>query len=331
MTPAVADLTTAPAVAADLLLVRLLPATKKPPGLSTLRPGLNKLLPRPLGSEVWSDVVARLRADGLVENRGLRLTDAGRSRALAFLGVDSVAEGVSWRQIVSGHLFPKALGATASGRGKVIPKEKLAARLLKRKHGLPVGADPTLSQVSEALVCRELGYPDLATLKELKQQVLSRLCKSDDLLDEDQLAKALPVTELSLPVKWGVDVLRERIVADWLTHADRAEPAPTPESEPAEFDLPAFAATVRAAARHCPTGHFGEDKVFISHLWNYLRAEPNFPELDLPAFKWRLVEANVAGLLELSRADLVQAMDPADVSGSETTHLNAAYHFVRAE
>jgi hypothetical protein len=329
MTPAVADPTTAPAVAADLLLVRLLPATKKPPGLNALRPGLDKLLPRPLGSEVWGDVVARLRADGLVEKRGLRLTAAGRSRALAFLGGTAPPEGVSWRQLVSGYLFPRAQGATASDRGKVISKEKLAARLLKRKHGLPVGVDPTLSQVSEALVCRELGYPELATLKELKQQVLSRLCKSDDLLTEEQITKALPAAELGLPVKWGADVLRERIVADWLTHAARSEPTREPEST--DFDLPAFAATVRAAARHCPTGHFGERSVFINHLWRYLRNEPNVPRLELPEFKRRLVEANTARLLDLLPADLLQAPDPEDVSQSETVHLKATFHLVRAE
>ena len=55
------------------------------------------------------------------------------------------------------------------------------------------------------------------------------------------------------------------------------------------------------------------------------------PPLDLPAFKQRLVEANQAGLLTLSRADLVQVMDPADVRDSEIQYLNATFHFLLVE
>ena len=86
-----------------------------------------------------------------------------------------------------------------------------------------------------------------------------------------------------------------------------------------------------AAARHCPTGWFGDNKVFVSHVWRQLHEEPGVPPLDLPAFKQRLVEANQAGLLTLSRADLVQVMDPADVRDSEIQYLNATFHFLLVE
>ena len=110
-----------------------------------------------------------------------------------------------------------------------------------------------------------------------------------------------------------------------LVETSRAEPVG------AEFDLPAFAQTVKAAVRDCPTGRFGDNKVFISHVWRRLRDEPGFPAMDLPAFKQRLTEANNARLLTLSRADLVQVMDPTDVRESETRDLNAAFHFVLLE
>jgi hypothetical protein len=35
--------------------------------------------------------------------------------------------------------------------------------------------------------------------------------------------------------------------------------------------------------------------------------------------------------LELSRADLVAAMDPEDVRSSETRHLNAEFHFINLD
>ena len=68
--------------------------------------------------------------------------------------------------------------------------------------------------------------------------------------------------------------------------------------------------------------------MFISHVWKRLRDEPGFPRLDLPAFKNKLVEANARRLLTLSRADLVQLMDPGDVAESETHYLNAVFHLI---
>ena len=74
---------------------------------------------------------------------------------------------------------------------------------------------------------------------------------------------------------------------------------------------------------------FGDNKVFISHVWNSLQNDTDFYIMDLAAFKQRLAESNNARLLDLSRADLVQAMDPDDVRLSEVTYLNATFHFIR--
>ena len=54
-----------------------------------------------------------------------------------------------------------------------------------------------------------------------------------------------------------------------------------------------------------------------------------FQAMEMVTFKKQLAEANNARLLDLSRADLVQAMDPNDVQQSEVHYLNATFHFVR--
>jgi hypothetical protein len=67
-------------------------------------------------------------------------------------------------------------------------------------------------------------------------------------------------------------------------------------------------------------------KVYLSALW----VEMGTP-CDLDAFKAAMVEFNRRGEIELSRADLVQAM-PADVVElSEARYLNATFHFVRVD
>jgi hypothetical protein len=62
-----------------------------------------------------------------------------------------------------------------------------------------------------------------------------------------------------------------------------------------------------------------------------LQADPDFRSMDFASFKECLAEANNARLLDLSRADLVQAMDPEDVQLSEVSYLNATFHFIRIE
>ena len=77
------------------------------------------------------------------------------------------------------------------------------------------------------------------------------------------------------------------------------------------------------------TGKFGGNKVFISHVWQALRDDPAFAKMGVDEFKRRLAEANNARLLDLTRADMVEAMAPEDVRLSEVPYLGATFHFVR--
>jgi hypothetical protein len=96
----------------------------------------------------------------------------------------------------------------------------------------------------------------------------------------------------------------------------------TPAPRSAEEDLPTFAERVLRAARTSATGRFGDDRVFISHVWRAMGG------LDEQSFKNRLVEANQKRLLSLTRADMVELMDPTDVAASEIRHFGATFHFI---
>ena len=117
---------------------------------------------------------------------------------------------------------------------------------------------------------------------------------------------------------------------------ENASPAPVAPALPSPvkplFELPkddaAFAAHVLAAARASKTGRFGDDKVFISHVLRQLTDE-GARVIDAEKFKNRLFSVHSKRLLSLSRADLVEAMDPKDVEASETRYRNATFHFVQ--
>ena len=306
---------------ADLILARLLAATKSVPP-KKLRDDLSPLFRRAPSAENIEETVAALRASELVTPKGQLLTPTGRTRALAYLGITELAPKANWGTVKAKYLVPKALGLSPASAPDA---KKLAPLLLKRKLSLPVGTGSSLGAVFEAIACRELGYPDHAKLKDLLPHLLGKAIGSDNPLDMKSAGNVVPKALLDAP-KSGMEGLRAVALAG-LTNTGTRPPVADPEP----FDLEMFANTVKAVARTSPTGRFGDNKVFISHAWRQVAEESQFAPLGLTGFKEKLVEANCENLLTLSRADLVQVMDPADVRESETAYLNAVFHFILVE
>jgi len=295
---------------ADLLLARLLIPGKKPPALGVIHKDLAPLFHGGLTKDRVAAVLAELRSSGFLPAKGQLLTDAGRARGLAYLGIAQLPPKCNWAMIRAKFLIPKTLGLTPWSEAEVArlgTADKLAARLLKQKYDLPVSADTNLTGVLESLVCRLIGYPKLTTLKELAAVAISREVSAEPVLPVKELNKVAPRLLLG-STKSGIEGFRALVLNGTLK------------------DTIPFAERVTAAARTCPTGWFGDDLVFISHVWRHV--QPEFPSLDLAGFKTKLLAANRALLLTLSRADLVQAMKPEDVRESETSYLNSVFHFI---
>ena len=330
---------------ADLILTRLLLA-KKSVSPKQLLDDVAPLFSRSPSKEKVEEVLTALRAAGLVSPpKKQELTDAGRARALAYLGVVELPAKSNWGTVKAKFLVPKALGLSPMSKtdAKVLGSaDKLAAFLLKRKLHLPDGTPTTLGGVFEAIACQALGFHDHTTLKSLIPHLLGKAINSDEPIGGKNAEKVVPRVLLGTR-KNGMEGFRaialERL-GDWETgrlgdsNTDRPSLSPSlpvSQSPSLSFDLVTFAKTVKAEARNCPTGRFGDNKVFINHIWRQLRDEPRFATLGLAGFKEKLLEANRENLLTLSRADLVQVMEPADVRESETAYLNAVYHFILLE
>jgi hypothetical protein len=308
---------------ADLILVRLLPAVKKPPRSSDILKSLTPFFTRPPTPKEFDATLAALRQAALVSATGQTLTDAGRQRALAYLGLTKPPAKLTWQTIQSTYLLSKALGLPAKELKK---PGVVAAILLKRKLGLPVGTRNTLSAVFDAFACQLLGFPE-RTKMNVRAAILSKRLAESEPLSAKEMEKALPAALLAPKTSGKFDV-KVLALAGWADGGSAPATCPPAVVVDEAFDLADFAATVRSEARRCPTGRFGDNKVFISHVWRRLRDEPRFRPLGLDGFKAKLVEANRADLLTLSRADLVQVMDPQDVRESEAVYLNASFHFI---
>jgi uncharacterized protein (DUF2267 family) len=333
-------LTTPPATdtaAANLVLIRMaLPGTK-PVAPSAVRRDVGKLLDSELSATDFDQLRNELASAGFLA-KGTRntfvLTDLGRERALRVLGVAELPARTNWSNVIAKYLVPRAAELSSDAAEKLNNGDKLAAFVLKRKYAISGGAGSTVNQVLEAIVCKHLGFPHETTLDGLLRAVLNQVIGTEN-LPKDQLAKQLPLFETGLK-STKAEAVRCKMVADWLGGQRRA-PQPPAQPEPRRlehepFDLPTFAATVRKLAADSPReDRFHDNKVFIAALWRASQREPSFPRVSLDEFKQRLVEANSQNLLRLSRADLVQAMEPQLVADSEALYLNATFHFVLLE
>jgi len=320
---------------ADLVLTRLLVA---PNGVSArkIRDDLAPFFRRPPTLEQVNEAIAELRGDGFIPpGKGQTATDAGRARALNFLGIVTLPAKANWGTVKAKFLTPKALGLAAASEETTKTcrdAKSLSAFLLKRELALPVGTGSSLNAVFEAIACRELGYPEHTTLKSLLPALLAKVIRSDSPLAGKNAESVVPRVLLKTH-RGGMAGLRDAALSGWADAESSAitgsEPQPIIVEE--AFDLEMFANSVRSEAKRCPSGWFGDNKVFISHVWEQLKSDRPFATLGLDGFKQRLVEANRAGKLTLSRADLVQLMDPADVRDSEVIYLTATFHFVLVE
>ncbi len=262
-------------------------------------------------------------------------TSEGRRFALEFLGIAQLKPKTTWGSIKKTYLPAHILGIPASSDAlvkKLNSEPNFQAVLLKRQYGLPIAELPSPDEATNALAWKLMGFAGETRkfdLKNVKTALFNRALGDGRSADFKKAAIRLMAKRLGMsnddPKK-----LRDAVVRGWIDQSETPSPAPpSPALLPIERDLPTFAERVKAAARDCPTGRFGDNKVFIAHVWRALESDPAFRTMGAHAFKERLAEANNARLLDLSRADLVQAMDPEDVRQSEVHYLNATFHFVR--
>jgi hypothetical protein len=318
--------------AATVLLTRLYVPAAKPPTHAALRKSVADII-GPVDDAGWAAALSSLTAAGYIADPSppppadsprpapppatgpVRLTDAGRAAVQAWLGMEAVPPALTW-SAVRDRWLPAATVPPAD-RPAFADDKRVVALMLGQL--FDVGPAGSVEAAIEAVVCKDLGHPEVRSLDELVAAVLARrLGKPIPPMPAKQRSTQVPAVAFGLP-QTSAKAVRSAAVKRW------AASGPAVRQERLD-DLASFAAAVNGAAASSPTGWFGDDKVFISHV--HRRLADGTPIGD---FKRRLVEANTAGLVKLARADLVAAMDPADVQESETRYLTAEFHFVRVE
>jgi hypothetical protein len=299
---------------------------------------LSERIERTLAELATAGLVARIRKPRSKTGRD-SLTPEGRRRALEVLGLDQLPPKTTWDQLKKTALVARALDLSPP-KGEEAKRfgtdNGFKAALLKSRFGLPLGAYPKFEEALDALAWTLMGFtPERKFNVKTVQAALIRRALGDP--DPKLEPKPDPKKEASklLAKEVGArqsskDELRLATLRHWSDQEPvPAAPEPSPPTPLPSLDLDTFAHRAVEAARSSPSGRFGDNKVFVVHVWRALQPDPAFAPMGLDGFKRRLAEANNARLLDLSRADMVEAMDPEDVRLSEVAYLGASFHFVR--
>jgi hypothetical protein len=334
----------------ELVLVWLLTRAEGKGARSAVSSALKPFTAHRWSPGEWSTqldtALGALQEAGLIEQtarKGLGLTKEGRARALEFFGWERPPKGLTWKKLRLTYLTARALDLPNSQGDKLGAAGHLRAVLVQKQLGLERVGARTLKQVEEELCWKQLGVTTDKpfTLAAVKSLLLGQVLQSSREVKASQALDQLAARKVGAR-RTDAESLRLAALQAWVLPASSPAPqataapaparAPEPVAAPAtapaphsvDESLPAFAERVLSTARTATSGRFGEDRVFISHVWRAL----GDPALDESTFKNRLIEANQKRLLSLSRADMVNLMDPADVSASETRYLGATFHFI---
>ncbi|HYO56372.1 hypothetical protein [Archangium sp.] len=316
----------------ELVLVWLLTRAEGKGSRSGLSSALKSFAEHRWTSGEWStrldESLAALESGGLIQQtarKGVSLTKEGRARALAFLGVERLHKSLTWKKLRLTHLTALALGLPSSNAGRLDKADHLRAVLVQKQLGLEGVGTRKLNEVRDELCWKQLGVETDKpfTLAAVQSFLLGKLLQASREVKPSQAMQQLAARSVGAR-RMDAESLRVAALQSWLIPTTEPAPSDSPAPRPAEDGLPAFAERVLHTARTSETGRFGDDRVFISHVWLAMRDQG----LDEQSFKNRLVEANQKRLLSLSRADMVELMDPADVEASEIRHLGATFHFI---
>ncbi|TQF16711.1 hypothetical protein FJV41_06735 [Myxococcus llanfairpwllgwyngyllgogerychwyrndrobwllllantysiliogogogochensis] len=300
-----------------------------------LRPFVEHRLSRAEWKTLLDSVLEHLLQEQLVTRKnkaGLELTSAGLTRVLQFLRLEQLPKGLTWKKLKATYLLANSLELTPSKAvlTRLADADGVRAAVLGRQYPAVSAGDPSLPQLRDRLLWRQLGVDTERpfSLAAVQAHLLGKLLGTE--VKDPRKAVEQLTARVAGATRADAEAVRLTLLRKWFLPEQPAVPtvvstAPTTwDAKPPAPRTEDFADHVLSVARALPTGRFGRDKVFISHVWKAL--QPEWPHRE--AFEAALLEANRTQRLSLTRADLVSAMNPTDVAESEVRSYGASFHFV---
>lgn len=345
-----------------LLLTRLLEKRKRPLSEKEIYTSLSKSFEAPFSGTQWQEMVNKslntFMEKGLIEEVSKKkpshmsryvLTEAGQAAAREYLGAGYFPKNLTWEVLKNKYLTARSLGLSirsAADLKQMNSRAYVAKTIVRQGLDLPSETSPADTYFWDAVFWYALGERTTQrfTAKAVKEYLLNKVLEAPRPMNESSAKTQLPA-KLTGALNPSAEGLRQALfkrLMEQETENELPEMVPPdsrnfPVESPAEsaavssaLSIEEFAEAVLKAAAASPTGKYGLDKVFISHVWRSYSAREG-SRMSREDFKARLLEANRMNCLTLSRADLPDQLNPDDVRASETPYLNTLFHFIRIQ
>ena len=191
----------------------------------------------------------------------------------------------TWAALKKSLLLARALGLP--GPGQALSKgQGFQAAVLKQKFDLPLGDYPDLKSVKVELTRKLLGMgpKEKITLETIQAAIFGRELGEHRPADPKKVLDRLVSRQVGARRDDEKEV-RDAVLRSWINGAVD-HPAGDPQLR--HSGLAGFVQKVQAAAEDCASGRFGDNKVFIIHVWRALQNDADFRGMELPAFKQQL-------------------------------------------
>jgi hypothetical protein len=319
----------------ETLLLARLSTVKQPPTEAALAGELQRYAPAMLDAAAWRDRVVEclhgLEDRKLIDGERRVVRDDELKRRT---GAHAAQRWQNWTERILPALALGVRADDAKAHKRLKERDDWAAAIVGRRLGVWTrGVPPTAVAMYDALTWRALGLT--SSPKKCPAEVRAHFLRSYIEVDDarpDKLLRQLAAKLIAAP-RVELKAFYAVLLQAWLVGRDLGAEIAAEETAASHEGIPepSLIDAVRSAARDARDGLFGDRKVFISSVWHALRATPPWSRLELDDFKTRLLSAHRKRELELARADLVAAMDPALVAASETRTDGATFHFIVRE
>lgn len=286
--------------------------------------------------------LAELASEGLIERKPFSLMETGHKHALRYLGATDIPGNVTWQTLRYIYLIAKIYDLDINSpdvRKRLKDIKRVKGHAVKHQYGLRLLPHmPTLKQAIDALLWKQSGIETSVEFntKNAIRNFLEMDLNERSSLNAESLRDVIAKKVTKARNKNSHEIRRcilqqlpeKRNDRESVT-TDSAITLPITDEIDKVLDIKVFAVEVQHIAKASKSGKFGDHKVFINHVWQNMQQTSLTETLNLPKFKNLLTDANKQGLLTLSRADMVAAMNATDVAESEIQYLNATFHFIQ--
>ena len=336
----------------NIVLLRLAFGAEEGETEVQLRKDLHPIVMHQVSATEWrtvlGQIIVRLVDCGLmrpVRANAYMCTENSQARILEFLQISRLPK-LAWHEIRDGYLTALALNLAPNGKlaVRLLSAEGLRAAIIIDHFNLPYDiATASLEQIRVGLatVAEQRGLTSGIRTTPIHEKNLShkeavmmgaKLLKSRHVVESDGELFACLAAELVGAMNESASELRQMLFRQLISARESSELpkriTPILEAPP---ELSEFTCEVKTIAANSAVGWPGNKRAFISHVWRDLKAKFPHWNLDREGFKEMILNAQRAGLLRLTIADLRDKSNVEDVAESRIAYKNSEWHFIRVE